>query len=157
MYGKTLVLGLGNPIVGDDAVGLHVAREVRRLLGDRPDIEVQECCCAGVALLDTVTGYDTLVVVDAVRSGHPRGSVLRLDPQDLPKQPTVTDMHGIGLIGALELGRRVGLDMPSKVRIVAIAVDGDYEASESLSDEVGKAVPEAAEQVLEELRCTLSP
>lgn len=156
MYGKTLILGLDNPIIGDDAVGLHVATEVSRLVDDQPDIEVQECCCTGVTLLDSVTVYDTLVV-DAARSGHPRGIVLRLDPQDLPKQPTVTDMHGMGLTGVPELGHRVGLDMPSKVRVVATAVDGDFEASESLSAEVEKAVPEAAEQVLEELRCTLSP
>ncbi|MDP3063612.1 MAG: hydrogenase maturation protease [Chloroflexota bacterium] len=154
---KTLVLGLGNPIMGDDAVGLRVVQEVRRRLGGSSSIQVEECYAAGVGLLDRIVGYDTLVVVDAVRSGQPRGTLLTPRPEQLPSQPVGIDFHGMGLLGVLRLGERVGLPMPRRVSIVGVAVEGDFEVREGLSPEVERAVSEAAERVLEELRCMNSP
>ena len=128
---RTLVLGPGNPIVGDDAVG--------------------------VGLLDRIVGYDALVVVDAVRSGQPRGTLLTPRPEQLPSQPDGIDFHGMGLLGVLRLGERLGLPMPRRVAIVGVAVEGEFEVREGLSPEVERAVPQAAERVLEELRCMSSP
>ena len=154
---KTLVLGLGNPIMGDDAVGLRVVQEVRRRLGDSSAIQVEECYAAGVGLLDRMVGYDALVVVDAVRSGQPRGTLLTPRPEQLPSQPDGIDFHGMGLLGVLTLGERLGLPMPRRVAIVGVAVEGEFEVREGLSPEVERAVPQAAERVLEELRCMSSP
>ncbi len=61
---KTLLLGMGNPIVSDDAVGIMLARDVGAALGPRPGVDViDECSIGGLNLLDLVAGYDRLVDV----------------------------------------------------------------------------------------------
>ncbi len=153
---RTLVLGLGNPIMGDDGVGLRVAQELQGRLSNAPFVDVEECFAAGVALLDKIVGYDALIVVDALRSEHPPGTILEFKPEDLPSQPETADFHGMGLLAVLKLGERLSLKMPHRVSLVCIAVQGDFEASESLSLEVEQAVPQAVERVLAEVRCLLS-
>lgn len=150
---NVLVLGLGNSIMGDDAVGLRVAQEVKRRIGERAGVDVRESSDAGVGLLDRIVGYEGLIVVDAVRSGDPRGTILEPSLQQLPSQPASIDFHGMGLLGVLKLGERMGLDMPRTIGIVGIAVEGEFEVSEGLSPEVERAVPLAADRVMEKLAC----
>jgi hypothetical protein len=64
---RTLVLGLGNDILADDAIGLLAVRALRPSLDDAVDVE--ETSVHGVALLDLLTGYDHAVLIDAVRTG----------------------------------------------------------------------------------------
>ena len=151
---RTLVLGLGNPIMGDDGIGLRVVQEVRRRIGDGPGVEVVECFSAGVDLLDVVMGYDALIVVDSIRNSYPSGTVFCASLDDLPSQPATIDLHGMGILGILELGAHLGMEMPRKVSIVGISVDGDPYATDSLSPKVEQAIPESVERVLEELKCT---
>ena len=66
---NTLVLGLGNPILGDDAVGLHVMRAVRRIGPHLPDVEYRERCVGGLDLLFEIEGFERLVLVDAMING----------------------------------------------------------------------------------------
>ena len=154
---RILVLGLGNSIMGDDGVGLRVAQEVRRRVGDDPDVEVQECSSAGVDLLDVVMGYEALIVVDAIRNGLPSGTVTHVSLDDLPNQPPTIDLHGMGLQGVLDLGARLGLEMPHKVSIVAISVQGDFYTSELLSSNVERSIAESVQRVMEELNCMNLP
>jgi len=150
---RTLVLGLGNPIMGDDAVGLRVAQEVRRRLGEASHVRVEECCSAGISLLDRLVECDALVVVDALRCALQPGTVLSPTLEELPRQPVTADFHAMGLPGMLELGRHLGLSMPQRVAIIGVAVAGDFTASDTLSPEVERAVASAADRVLEELSC----
>jgi len=154
---KTLVLGLGNPIMGDDGVGLRVVQEVRRRLRDCTSVDVQECYAAGPTLLDIIVGYEALVFVDSIQCDEPRGTVLQPKREQLPDQPASMDAHGMGLLGVLNLGERMRLPVPRKLSIVAVAVEPNMEASESLSPEVERAVPEAVRRVLEEVRDISSP
>jgi len=149
---KTLVLGLGNPIMGDDGVGLRVVQEVRRRLRDSASVDVEECYAAGPTLLDIIVGYEALVFVDSIQCDEPKGTVLQPKREQLPDQPASIDAHGMGLLGVLNLGERLGFHVPRKLSIVAIAVEPNMEASESLSPEAERAVPEAVERVLEEVR-----
>ena len=153
---KTLVLGLGNSIMGDDGVGLRVAQEVRRCLRDRADVEVRECYAAGPTLLDFIVGYDGLVFVDSLVCDAPKGTILQPKREQLPDQPATIDAHGMGLVGVLNLGEGMGLHVPRKLSIVAIAVDPNPEFGESLSPEVEAAVPEAVERVVDEVNLITS-
>ena len=154
---KTLVLGLGNSIMGDDGVGLRIVQEVRRRLRDCTTVDVEECYAAGPTLLDFIVGYDALVFVDSLVCEAPRGTVLQPKREQLPDQPATIDAHGMGLIGVLNLGESMGLHVPRKLSIVAVAVEPNMEASEELSHEVEAAIPEAVERVLEEVRLLTSP
>ena len=154
---KTLVLGLGNSIMGDDGVGLRIVQEVRRHLRDCTTVDVDECYAAGPTLLDFIVGYDALVFVDSLVCDAPRGTVLQPKREQLPDQPATIDAHGMGLLGVLNLGENMGLHVPRKLSIVAVAVEPNMEASEELSAEVEAAIPEAVERVLEEARLFASP
>ncbi len=147
---KTLVLGLGNPLLGDDAIGLVVAGRLRERLRDRGDVLVQEEEAGGLRLMERLTGFQSAIVVDAIVTGGPPGTIRRLSSGEIPTQRTAV-AHGIDLPRALELGRALGLEMPSRVRVVAIEAESVLEFRNGLTPAVAAAVEPAVEAVLEEL------
>jgi hydrogenase maturation protease len=147
---RFLVLGLGNPLLGDDAVGLKVAALVRDRLNGAPGVDVEEEEAGGLRLMERMTGYDRVVLVDAAVTGGTPGDVRRLTPDDLPTQRTAT-AHGIDLPSALLLGRQLGYPMPSEVTIVAIEAESVLEFRHDMTPAVAAAVEPAAAAVLEEI------
>jgi len=147
---KTLVLGLGNPLLGDDAVGLKVAALVRERLDGREDVDVAEEEAGGLRLMEQMTGYDRAVLVDACLSAGAPGTVHRVGPDELPTQRTAI-AHGIDLPRALALGRSLGLPMPEVVRVVAIEAESILEFRESMTPSVAAAIEPAVAAVLEEI------
>jgi hydrogenase maturation protease len=147
---RTLVLGLGNPLLGDDAVGLTVAGLVRERLEGRPGVDVELEEAGGVRLMERLTGYDRAVLVDAAVTGGVPGEIRRIGPEDLPTQRTAA-AHGIDLPRALALGRQLGYPMPSEVRIVAIEAASVLEFRDDMTPAVAAAVEPAVAAVLEEL------
>ena len=81
---KTLVIGLGNPLVTDDSVGLRVAAELKTRLAGRPDVEVDEDYWGGLRLMERLVGCDRAIVIDAIHTGAPPGTIHRLTPDDHP-------------------------------------------------------------------------
>jgi hydrogenase maturation protease len=147
---KKLVLGLGNPLLGDDAVGLKVAAVVRERLDDRDDVDVVEEEAGGLRLMERMTGYDRAVLVDACVSGAAPGTIRRIGPDELPTQRTAI-AHGIDLPRALALGRSLGLPMPGVVRVVAIEAESVHEFKELMTPAVEAAIEPAVAAVLEEV------
>jgi hydrogenase maturation protease len=147
---KTLVLGLGNPLLGDDAIGLRVADLLRERLAGRDDVEVRQEESGGLRLMEAMTGYDRAVVVDAAVTGGTPGSVRCVGPEELPTQRTAI-AHGIDLPRALELGRQLGLPMPSSVRVVAIEAESVLEFRSDMTPAVAAALEPAVEAVLTEI------
>ena len=142
-----LVLGLGNDLLGDDAVGLHVAREVRSRLSGAAGCEVRETTEMGLALLDEIVGCEHLLLVDAIETGKaPPGHVHEFDAGALAGR-RIAAPHFVGVVETLALGRALGLAMPRNVRIFAIEVEDALTLSTSLSGEVQRAVGLAAERV----------
>ena len=147
---RTLVLGLGNPLLGDDAVGLKVAALVRARLHGVSGVDVGEEEAGGLRLMERMTGYDRAVLVDAAVTGGTPGEVRRLSPDDLPTQRTA-NAHGIDLPRALALGRQLGYPMPAEVRIVAIEAESVLEFRYDMTPAVAAAVEPAVAAVLEEV------
>jgi hydrogenase maturation protease len=142
------VLGLGNDILTDDAVGLLVVRAVRAQLGDAPAIAVHETMEMGLTLLDEIADAESLILVDAVQTGGvPPGHVHELDTEELP-QVTATSPHFLGVGETLALGASLGLLMPRRVRIIAIEVADPYTLGTHPTPAVAGAVPLAAERVI---------
>ena len=108
---KILVLGLGNPLVSDDSVGLRVAAELKSRLADRPEIDVGEDYWGGLRLMERLVGYERAVVIDAIRTGAPPGTIHFLRPDALPTQRSAS-AHDVNLPTALALGRHAGLRLP---------------------------------------------
>jgi len=147
---KTLVLGLGNPLLGDDSVGLKVAALVRDRLAGRVDVDVAEEEAGGLRLMERLTGYDRAVLVDACVSGAAPGTIRRIGPDELPTQRTAI-AHGIDLPRALALGQSLGLPMPGTVRVVAIEAESVLEFREFMTPSVAAAVAPAVAAVLDEV------
>jgi len=148
---KTLVLGLGNPILTDDAVGMIVAEEVGRRL-DREDVVVSQASVGGLGLLELVVGYDKVILVDAIRteSGVP-GRVHRLSPDQFHGNLRAASTHDVTFATALELGRRLSKEIPKEIVILAVEAADTETFGEELTPAVAAAVPEVVDLVLQEL------
>ena len=147
---RTLVIGLGNPILSDDAVGLRVARALRDRLADRPDVEVDEDYRGGLQLMERLIGYSHVILIDAIRTNSPPGAIRQLTLADLPTRHSGSS-HDLSLPEALVLGRSYGADVPSAadVRVVAIEADEVETFSETCTPAVERSIPRAVELVLE--------
>ena len=144
---SVLVLGLGNDLLGDDAVGLHVAREVRKRLAGAGDCAVSETIEMGLALLDEIVGCEHLLLVDAIETGTaPPGSIHEFGAASLGGR-RIAAPHFVGIAETLELGGRLGLAMPRDVRVFAIEVRAEYTVRSSLTPEVRRAVGKAADRI----------
>lgn len=154
---RVLLLGLGNDLLRDDAVGLQVAREARRQLGAQEDIAVAETSEMGLALLDHIVGFPNVVLVDAVRTGQgPPGRVHELGGDDLEALPAVSP-HFLGVGETLALGRMLGLAVPQRVHILAVEVEDPFTMGTELTPALQAALPGIVTRALEVARRLSEP
>lgn len=150
--GRALVLGLGNPVLRDDGIGILVAREVERLIGGRPDVDVREASVAGFELLELLAGFERAILIDAIQTtGGEPGTVYRLLPDHLPMPKRLATSHEISLPAALVLGHLLGIEMPTDVVVFAIEVEDDRTFGETCSLAVAGAVENVVPLVIGEL------
>ncbi len=91
---KTLVLGMGNPILRDDRIGLRVLEELEGLFFDS-DVTLRTSTLAGMNLLECLIGFDRAILVDAIQTGGEPGSVYRLSPQDFIARHALPHLHNM--------------------------------------------------------------
>lgn len=153
---RTLVIGLGNPILGDDGVGWVVAGHVEReAKGAGLPVEVDYLSLGGLSLMERLVGYRRVILIDSLCTGRqPPGAVrsFRLEELDDPAAGHSVSVHDTTLMTALETGRRMGLPLPERIEVVAIEARHVYDFSEELTPDVASAVPEAMNHVLHLLR-----
>jgi hydrogenase maturation protease len=164
---KTLIVGLGNPILGDDGAGWKVAGEVERLLplpsqGEGQGMRVDVDCVSlgGLSLMERLIGYQHAIVIDAIGTGqHPIGAAyhFRLDELYDPTSGHTTAAHDVSLMTAIEMGRSLGAELPDRIDVVAIESPYTYDFSEELTPPVAAAVPQAVELVMQLLTPNPSP
>jgi hydrogenase maturation protease len=144
---KPLILGLGNPILTDDRVGLEVARRLHEELGaERAALE--EASVGGLELLHVLEGWQRVVLVDSyidpIDPGRlPPGELRELGLDELEPTSLALSPHTAGLTHCLELGRLCGLVMPEEVRVFVIGVADPYTFGEHCTPEVAAAIPKA--------------
>ncbi len=157
---KTLVLGLGNPILTDDGVGVRVAEAVRAALPPDSPIEVSEVSVGGLRLMERVVGYDRVILIDAIERANASaaapspGKIHRLTLADLKQiSPTQhsASAHDTSLVTALEMGQRMGLALPGEFIIYAIEVENVIDFGEEPTPAVAAAIPQVTSMVLAEL------
>jgi hydrogenase maturation protease len=150
---RTLVLGMGNPILSDDAVGLLVAQRLAK--EPLPDgVEVLQSEQGGLRLLELVRGFTKLIIIDALKSGRVPGEVLTFTEADFAGGHRYGSAHSISLRTALELGRRLGYDMPQQVTVFAVEGDDVETFGERLSPPVAAAAARVVELVKAEVGVT---
>jgi hydrogenase maturation protease len=148
---KTLVLGLGNPILCDDSVGIRAAQEIGKKVND-PQVTVAETSAAGLSLLDSIVGYDRVIIIDAIQTEKGQaGQIYRMGTEDFSLTKHFSSPHQINLVTALELGKMLNLAMPQKITIFAVEAEDVTSFSEKCTPKVEQAIPEVVKMVLEEL------
>lgn len=155
---KTLVIGLGNPILTDDGVGVKVAYEIEKELGDemRKYVDVTEVSAGGLRLMEAMVGYDRVILIDAIlhQNGNQPGKISRMTLDDLRKiSPTQhsASAHDTTLVNALDAGRELGLSLPEDIMIYAIEVENVMDFSEETTPDVASAIPKVKDAVLADL------
>lgn len=150
--GSTLVVGMGNPIVSDDAVGVRLATDLKQDLAAIQAVDVvEECACGGLDLLDLVVGYDRLIVLDAIKTmGGVPGSWYELTAGDLRETLHLRNVHDVNLATALALGRRLGFSVPGdeRIHILAVEVEDVCTFAEAMTPALEAAYPDLAREIL---------
>jgi hydrogenase maturation protease len=153
--GKTLVIGLGNPILGDDGVGWAIANEIEALLGicDQ-DVDVDCLALGGLSLMEHMIGYQRVILIDSLNTGkHPQGSVMMFTLEDLVDLTYghTFAAHDVSIKTALVLGRKLGAKLPADKDVLVVAIEAQhvYDFKEDLSPLIAAAKPAAIHLVLD--------
>ena len=154
MANRTIILGMGNPILCDDAVGIRLARDFSALVKHRAGIDVvEECSVGGLNILDLVTGYDRLIVFDSIKpTGGRPGAWYSMTGESFRETMNLANVHDANFTTALELGRRLGSHIPSpeNVHIFAIEVADNATFSESMTPELESGYPDYSREIIQQ-------
>jgi hydrogenase maturation protease len=147
---KTLVLGLGNPILSDDAVGIRIAQGLKEKALVQEAVGTSE---AGLALLDYAVGYDRLVIIDSIMTGKGKaGELYKFGLEDLKPAMSLSSSHGVDIATAFALGERFGYPMPRQVAIYAVEIADNTTFGEKCTPEVEERIPFIVRRIAEEER-----
>jgi hydrogenase maturation protease len=146
---KIVILCVGNVLLSDEGVGVHVAHELIKT--DLPsNVSVVEGGTDGFRLIDIITEADRLIVVDAVRGGDEPGSLYRFDIDDVKHSPEgfKTSVHQIGILEVIDLSELIG----KKPHTTVIGIEPkSLEMSMELTPEIQEKIPRIIELVREEI------
>lgn len=147
------VVGVGNDFRGDDAVGLEVARRVRRSVEGSLSVDIIEMPGYNTSLIDVWDGKDLVILVDATASGEPVGTVCRIDALSAPSPISLRlhrSTHAIDIASLIGLSRSLGR-LP--LELVVYGVEGGrFGQGEKPSPEVLRAAKEVVVRIVREIR-----
>ncbi len=143
---KTLIIGIGNPILTDDRVGIKIARKLKE---EKPELELIETSEAGITLLEFIVGYNKLIIIDSIKTeqGKP-GDLYRLELEDLKPARDVSSSHGIGIATAFKLGQTLEYSMPKDTSIYAVEIKDNTTFGEKCTKEVKQRMPSIVKQIM---------
>jgi hydrogenase maturation protease len=160
---NALLLGLGNPILGDDAIGLLLASMVAERLpaiGPLADLEViDDCSMGGLELLELLTGRKRILLVDSIVTGNAApGTLHHFTADALPPTRHLAGPHDADLTTALALGRRLGMDLPADeaIAIFAVEIEPAYEFRGTLTPDLQRVAPALADAIARDVRAALA-
>lgn len=158
---KTIVIGLGNPIITDDGVGIKAVRLLREKI-NAGEITIKELYVGGLRLMETMAGYDRALIIDAIMTGsHSVGTIHELTLSDVGGK-CLTPLHSwsthdTNLTSAIEMGKLAGLKLPQCIKFWAIEVKDITTFSEDLTEEVKTALPVFVNAILKDLSRRATP
>ena len=156
----TLVVGLGNPILGDDAVGWRIVDAFdERLSADAGlraaigPVEVDRLAVGGLSLMERLVGYDRVLIADAAIDGRPAGSIWSGGSEELVRRSAehVDSAHDVTLGRAIDLASALGAEVPTDIRVVTVTVARIGEFAEALTPAVESAVEPAVDAIIDAL------
>jgi hydrogenase maturation protease len=155
---KILLLGMGNPILADDAIGVRLAKDFKARFDRLPRIPsvsvIEECSVGGMNLLDVVADWDRLLVLDSIKTpeGIP-GTWYYFTAESLRETMNLNNVHDANFATALELGRRLGHKIPpeNEIHIFAVEVQDNTTFAEAMTPLLETAYPLVSEEIFKEV------
>lgn len=143
----TLVLGIGNDILMDDGIGIRLVRELQEQ-NTRQEIAFKTCMLGGFDVLDLIVGYRQVVILDAIKTveGVP-GDVYHMAPGDFKETLHLSNIHDISFLNALKIGKKLNLEVPQKIDIIAIEIIEDRVFGREFTPRLQARYPEIKKQV----------
>lgn len=156
---KTIIVGLGNPILGDDGVGWKAAEKICQQLPPDESVVVDCLSLGGISLMEHLIGYDRAILIDAFASDEALGSIHVMKLNDMPNYSAfhISSAHDTSLQNAIEMGRSLGAHLPEDIMVIGIATQRIYDFSEALSPPVADAMPQAVKIALDLLKQIVIP
>jgi hydrogenase maturation protease len=152
-YKRILVLGVGNLLLSDEGVGVHVAQRMMTMAMP-PEVQVVEGGTDGFGLVNVITEADRMILIDAVRGGGQPGSIYRFEIEDCPPYPDIfkTSVHQISILEVINLSSLIG----STPRTTIIGIEpACMEMGMELSSVVAAKVPRVIQMIKEEVDASL--
>ncbi len=146
---RTLVLGLGNLVHADDGAGIHAVQRMQKDPRVPPDVVLIDGGTQGLSLLPHISGFDRLLVIDAVDAGEPPGTLLRLEGRALADMPGRSSVHQLGFSDLMVAMKLLG-DLPAEVIVFGVQ-PMSTEWSVELSPPVEKAIGPLIDSVVAQL------
>jgi len=154
---RTILIGLGNPILGDDAVGWKIVELVEQQLHqprqkNLEPVDIVYLSIGGLGLMERLIDYDRAIIVDAIFSQKVAPGTISthmLEELFEPAAGHTVSVHDTSLQDAVSLARKIGVNMPKKLIVVGIETDSIYNFSEALTYSVAAAIPRAVEVVID--------
>jgi len=148
---RTLVMGIGNPLMGDEGFGPRVVEYLLSRYSLPDDVSVVDAGTMGFTILNLFAEADRILVVDALQgTGHDPGTLVRLSPEDMAPNQIMHSLHDARLTDVLEAARLIGLE--PEVTCIGVQVERITHWELELSPVVEAAIPAACDAVVELLR-----
>ncbi len=138
-----LLLALGNEILGDDALGLLAARQLSTEWNGK--VEIKEASTAGFGLLDYLSGYDKVLILDSVAGDAKTAGKVRLISTGDFSSHSVSSPHFIGLPELIETAHVLGIPFPTDIKLLVMSVADPFVLREGLTRKVAGKMPEYVE------------
>ncbi len=146
----TLILGIGNPILSDDGIGAVITGQLSMRSGLKSKMCFRSSGTGGLDLLEHICGFSTVVFIDACRTGRkPPGEVSIYGYDEYEETLHLSNPHDITFKGAINMGRRLDLDMPEEIYVIAIEIEED----KTFSRQMTPALQDAYDHILR--KCSL--
>ncbi len=133
---KTLVLGVGNEILSDDGIGPKIVNRLKEEL-PHSNVSYENICLGGLEIMEFIRGYQNVIIIDAIKteSGNP-GDVYLLSPEHFKETHHLSNFHDVSFLTGLRMSKKLGLEVPEVILIVAVEIVEDTLFSESFSPEI---------------------
>jgi len=147
---SALIIGIGNPNMGDDAIGIEIVNEIKR---QNLEVDTEVLFYISFELLDKIIGYDHVIIIDAANLGREYGEIVHLTYKDLSHSMYLKNSHGISIYHVLKTGYMVlDEDMPKELDIFLIETKEIQEVKKGINQKLKDNIPTIIEHIKEILK-----
>jgi len=142
-----MILGLGNPILGDDGIGCVVAELIGNRLGTGSEVTVLSTSVSLVRLVDEISGHHRLIIIDSITTGQTEpGELMEIEFRKRSSSPI--SAHHFSIEQLQDIGNALGLSMPEYVKVYGIEITRPEVYEDGLSPALQNLLPEFAEEII---------